>query len=363
MGGAAPPPQRAAAALVADTSRAGWVTPLHELGQMPWHAGVAVAGSKAMACSVLSALATDPNSGFAAPTGAVLPFGSMEQAANALGHAERLNFLVDALESVQSRPEEVAGVCQELQDLVRQLRPSHEQLGALAEPFRNDPGTKVMVRSTGNAEDLAGLSAAGLYDSISNVAPDNTQVLGSAVAEVWASLYTPRAVASRAAAGVGQRGAHMAVLVQQMLIPDVSFILMTKHPMTNDPNTAYAELALGHGETLASGAVRGTPWRLSMNRSNPGESQVHTYSSFGTALVPDTDGDGTLKSVSVNSAGHWLSTDDGARGQLAARLVHAGGFVESTLGSVDGGQLLAQDIEGCVTPDGQLWVVQTRPQP
>ena len=148
-----------------------------------------------------------------------------------------------------------------------------------------------------------------------------------------------------------------------MLIPDVSFILMTKHPMTNDPNTAYAELALGHGETLASGAVRGTPWRLSMNRSNPGESQVHTYSSFGTALVPDTDGDGTLQSVSVNSAGHWLSTDDGARGQLAARLVHAGGFVESTLGSVDGGPLLAQDIEGCLTPDGQLWVVQTRPQP
>ena len=362
-GGAAAAPQRRAAALVADTSRAGWVTPLHELGQMPWHAGVAVAGSKAMACSVLSALATDPNSGFAAPTGAVLPFGSMEQAAHALGHAERLNFLVDALESVQTRPEEVASVCGELQDLVRQLRPSHEQLAALADPFAHDHAAKVMVRSTGNAEDLAGLSAAGLYDSISNVAPGNPEVLGSAVAEVWASLYTPRAVASRAAAGVGQRGAHMAVLVQQMLVPDVSFILMTRHPMTNDPNTAYAELALGHGETLASGAVRGTPWRVSMNRSNPGESQVHTYSSFGTALVPDLDGDGTLKSVAVNCAGHWLSTDDGARGQLAARLVHAGGFVESTLGSVDGGQLLAQDIEGCLTPDGQLWVVQARPQP
>ena len=34
-----------------------------------------------------------------------------------------------------------------------------------------------------------------------------------------------------------------------------------------------------------------------------------------------------------------------------------------SLGSVDGGQLLAQDIEGCLTPDGQLWVVQARPQP
>ena len=63
-------------------------------------------------------------------------------------------------------------------------------------------------------------------------------MLGSAVAEVWASLYTParwlRARPREWASG----GAHMAVLVQQMLIPDVSFILMTRHPMTNDPNTA-----------------------------------------------------------------------------------------------------------------------------
>ena len=68
-----------------------------------------------------------------------------------------------------------------------------------------------MVRSTGNAKDLAGLSAAGLYDSVSNVDPHDHDVLGAAVAEVWASLFTTRAVGSRAAAGVGQRDAAMAV--------------------------------------------------------------------------------------------------------------------------------------------------------
>jgi phosphoglucan,water dikinase len=129
-------------------------------------------------------------------------------------------------------------------------------------------------------------------------------------------------------------------------------------------NLAYAELALGHGETLASGAVRGTPWRLSMDKSQPGTAQVHTFSSFGAALVPDLEGDGSLRSESVNCAQHWLTVDEGARCQLAGRLVHAGAHIEHTLGVLDGhNPPLAQDIEGCLTPDGQLWVVQARPQP
>jgi phosphoglucan,water dikinase len=39
---------------------------------------------------------------------------------------------------------------------------------------------------------------------------------------------------------VGQRGAAMAVLMQQMLVPEVSFILMTRHPMRDDPNVVGA---------------------------------------------------------------------------------------------------------------------------
>ena len=157
----------------------------------------------------------------------------------------------------------------------------------------------------------------------------------------------------------------MSVLVQQMLVPEVSFILMTRHPMDNDPDVAYAELALGHGETLASGAVRGTPWRMSMDKTTPGSAAtVHTFSSFGAALMPDLEGDGSLVSQSVNCAGHWLTTDEDARNHLAARLVHSGLHVEHTLGMLDGHAApLAQDIEGCLTPDGQLWVVQARPQP
>jgi phosphoglucan,water dikinase len=48
-----------------------------------------------------------------------------------------------------------------------------------------------------------GMSGAGLYDSIPNVRASE-EAFGAAVAEVWGSLYTRRAVITRRAAGVRQ---------------------------------------------------------------------------------------------------------------------------------------------------------------
>lgn len=67
-------------------------------------------------------------------------------------------------------------------------------------------------------------------------------------------------------AGVKQADATMAVLVQQQLSPDLSFVLHTVSPLDGDKDTMYAELAVGLGETLASG-TRGSPWRLAVNKS------------------------------------------------------------------------------------------------
>jgi len=64
-----------------------------------------------------------------------------------------------------------------------------------------EPGATLIARSSANVEDLAGLSGAGLYDSIGNVPAGDTRALGAAVVAVWASLYTRRGVLSRRAAG------------------------------------------------------------------------------------------------------------------------------------------------------------------
>ena len=61
--------------------------------------------------------------------------------------------------------------------------------------------TALYVRSSANVEDLAGMSGAGLYDSLPNIPAGDAAAFGAGVAAVWASLYTRRAVLSRRAAG------------------------------------------------------------------------------------------------------------------------------------------------------------------
>ena len=59
----------------------------------------------------------------------------------------------------------------------------------------------LIARSSANVEDLAGMSGAGLYESIAGIPAQEPEALGRAVGDVWASLYTRRAVLSRRAAG------------------------------------------------------------------------------------------------------------------------------------------------------------------
>jgi hypothetical protein len=89
-----------------------------------------------------------------------------------------------------------------------------------------------------------------------------TQVPSELRLDKFGHHYTRRAVLSRRAAGVPQRDAKMAILAQEMLQPDLSFVLHTVSPSDHDPKLVEAEVAPGLGETLASG-THGTPWRLS----------------------------------------------------------------------------------------------------
>lgn len=62
-------------------------------------------------------------------------------------------------------------------------------------------GKRAYVRSSANVEDMEGMSGAGLYESVPNVDLGDADELGAAIAAVWASLYTQRAVLTRRAAG------------------------------------------------------------------------------------------------------------------------------------------------------------------
>eukprot|EP00882_Tetradesmus_deserticola_P009551 GHRQ01010085.1.p1 GENE.GHRQ01010085.1~~GHRQ01010085.1.p1 ORF type:complete len:292 (+),score=113.17 GHRQ01010085.1:499-1374(+) len=172
------------------------------------------------------------------------------------------------------------------------------------------------------------MSGAGLYESVPNVPSDRPADISAAIAAVWASLYTRRAILSRRAAGVQQSDACMAVLVQELLFPTYSFVLHTASPLSGNPLSAEVEIAAGLGETLASGK-RGSAWRLEINKST-GEVKTLAFANFSEALLP-------ASAVRAGSAGNG----GGNGGQKSEQDEEQEGLQELPLGSASLASMLA----------------------
>jgi phosphoglucan,water dikinase len=155
-------------------------------------ATVESAGAKAAACGELlrlaaaAASAADPSAAsngggggaavLAAPDGVALPFGCMEAALAADGQKERFADLLRQLDSALAAVAGASGgaassglaqldsVCGEVQGLLRGLRMPQAALQRLAGAFQ--PGATVIVRSSANVEDLAGMSGGWVVVSV-----------------------------------------------------------------------------------------------------------------------------------------------------------------------------------------------------
>ncbi|KAL7219749.1 hypothetical protein ACSBR2_012751 [Camellia fascicularis] len=325
-------------------------------------ADVQTSGAKASACGQLSSVAAASDqvcsdqgvpASFKVPRGAVIPFGSMELALEQSKSMESFKSFVEQIETAQMEGGELDNLCNQLQVLISSLQLPKDIIDSLGKIF--PPNSRLIVRSSANVEDLAGMSAAGLYESIPNVSLSNPIVFGKAVCRVWASLYTRRAVLSRRAANVPQKQAAMAVLVQELLSPDLSFVLHTLSPTDHDHNSVEAEIASGLGETLASG-TRGTPWRLSSGKFD-GLVRTLAFANFSEELLVRGAGpaDGEVIHLTVDYSKKPLTTDPIFRCLLGQRLCAVGFLLERKFGC-------PQDVEGCVVGK-DIFIVQTRPQP
>jgi len=277
----------------------------------------------------------------------------MESALEASGSLKQFQSMLEKIEKARVEGGELDIICSELQALVAAQRLPKANIESIAKCFPLD--ARLIVRSSANVEDLAGMSGAGLYDSIPNVRASDPERFGSAVAQVWASLYTRRAVLSRRIAGVPQKEAAMAVLIQEMLSPQLSFVLHTVSPIDQNDKVVQAEIAAGLGETLASG-TRGTPWRLAVNKFD-GTAKTLAFANFSEELVVITGGpaDGKVMALTVDYSKKTLSLDPIYRYQLGQRLATTGFFLEQKFGC-------PQDVEGCLVGN-DIYIVQTRPQP
>ncbi|MFJ2034214.1 PEP/pyruvate-binding domain-containing protein [Streptosporangium sp. NPDC087985] len=211
----------------------------------------------------------------------------------------------------------------------------------IADVVRRSAHGPVAVRSSATAEDLPHASFAGQQDTYLNVVGDES--LLDAVRRCWASLWTDRAVAYRAAHGIDHRTVRLAVVIQEMIQSEVAGVMFTANPVTGRRHEAVIDASPGLGEAVVSGAV------------NPDRFVVDTASGRITERRP---GDKRLAVRSLPGGGveHVETGMDEAcltDAQVRA-LAELGGRVEAHYGS-------PQDTEWAIDADGTLWLTQSRP--
>lgn len=160
-------------------------------------------------------------------------------------------------------------------------------LAASLEALTGDAGAAgVFVRSSTNAEDLAGFSGAGLYDTVPNV--HGLAAVGDAVKKVWASVWNLGAYEERELYKVDQRQVYGAVLVQIGIPATAAGVMVTAHPTDpNDKNTIQINAKSGLGMRVVDG--KKLPEIILYNTFNRGL-RVVSRSDEDTMLVFSPDG-------------------------------------------------------------------------
>lgn len=118
----------------------------------------------------------------------------------------------------------------------------------------------VAVRSSATAEDLPDASFAGQQDTFLGVR--GVDAVRDAVRRCWASLWTARAISYRGRQGYEHAEVALAVVVQQMVVPDVAGVLFTIDPVSGRTEEMLLNASWGLGEAVVSGMVTPDTWRL-----------------------------------------------------------------------------------------------------
>ncbi|WP_406144305.1 rifamycin-inactivating phosphotransferase [Streptomyces sp. NBC_01012] len=197
------------------------------------------------------------------------------------------------------------------------------------------------VRSSATAEDLPTASFAGQQDTYLNVVGP-TAVLRH-ISRCWASLFTERAVIYRRRNGIDHRTVQMAVVVQQMVLPEASGILFTADPVTGNRKVATVDAGFGLGESLVSGLVNPDIFTVR------GDGVVARTIAVKQRAVHALPTGGTQEVVIDARRREQPALTD----EQAVRLVRLGRRIEARFGC-------PQDIEWCLA-DEDFHIVQSRP--
>ncbi|MCI0395276.1 MAG: phosphoenolpyruvate synthase [Chloroflexi bacterium] len=255
------------------------------------------------------------------------------------------DWLYGRLDQVQADDlETVRQIGQEIRDRLQQMAVPGDVAAAVLATWRGQGEQHAYaVRSSATAEDLPGASFAGQQDTYLNVC--GQAALLEAVRNCWASLFTDRAILYRLQNGFAHRDVQLAVVVQRMVLPDISGILFTADPVTNHRGLATIDASYGLGEALVAGLVSADLYKVDKRRWEVVEVQVRDKQ----LAVRPVPGGGTVQEEVPGDLRQTRVLPD----EQAVALAQMGARIEQHYGR-------PQDIEWAIE-DEAITILQTRP--
>ena len=265
------------------------------------------------------------------PRGIAIPFSVQQEF---LESSPRIQQAIGKLKmALELDAREIDSLCLNLQQLIRTTRmPDRVRNYIDAQIANHLSGVSCfVVRSSSNAEDLDGFSAAGIYESINHVTTAENIFLS--IKEVWGSLLSPRSVRLRQQVGISLDDCYMGVIVQEEVEANMGGVLVTTNPMNRgaDFRNVYVNVSTNSVTNIVQGSE--LPYQYLFNT---------------------VEGGG--RTLSIGEAEEDLSE---TQKQLLQKLAFAGRLLQSHF-SPDYTFSMPVDIEWVANPDG-LYILQLRP--
>ncbi|MXP13220.1 phosphoenolpyruvate synthase [Altererythrobacter confluentis] len=219
----------------------------------------------------------------------------------------------------------------------------------------------VAVRSSATAEDLPEASFAGQQETFLNISGEDA--LLAACQRCYASLYTDRAIAYRAAHGFAENAVALSIDVQQMVRADLAGagVMFSIDTESGFPHVVLIEGAWGLGENVVQGAVEPDAWQV----FKPLLGQPMLHQRAISPIILKRRGTKAAKMVYSHSDGATTANVPTSE-QEQARFV----LGDSDILQLARWAVLIEDHYGCPMdmewakdgPDGRLFIVQARPE-
>ncbi len=200
----------------------------------------------------------------------------------------------------------------------------------------------VAVRSSATVEDLASTSFAGQLESFINLKSEKT-VLES-IKKCWASLYEPRTLFYLNETKIKNPKIGVAIFIQEMIQSDVSGVMFTIDPVTNNNDRLVIESVWGLGSMIVEGVI--TPDHYEVTKQSLTIIDKKIGSQSKQLILTDEKN----KEIPVSEAYRNVQK---ISDEKLLELAKLGKKIESLY-------LFPQDIEWAIKDD-KLYILQSRP--